>query len=112
MTLTPQPSDQADRGHISFEIFAGNQRVSCRVLDEALEAAAGLASPATLAARRQSFQRFRVLIHAAATLKFARSGKASDVIVMLGSEDLRHVPPEKGVPVFGKIPRDTAVISE
>ena len=51
---------------IRFEIRDGMRRVSCVVLNEALEAAAGLPQLSAPMLRRRSFDRFRTLIHAAA----------------------------------------------
>ncbi|NHN85089.1 DUF1488 family protein [Acetobacter musti] len=109
MTSTLPTSEQTETGPIPFEITAGTRRISCGVSAEALDAAAGLRSPSTEAARRQSFNRFRVLIHAAAKLKLDRCGKIPDGMIILGSDDLRHVPAEKGMPIFGGIPRKPAV---
>ncbi|CAM3190234.1 hypothetical protein CFR75_16390 [Komagataeibacter xylinus] len=107
---TPLPvGAQAKTEAASFQIASGTGRVEFIVSDEALEAAACLARPSTAAARQHAFQRFRVLIDAAAKLKLARSGKTAGATLFLSSEDLRHVPHEKGMPVFGHVPRPVLV---
>ncbi|WP_173576031.1 DUF1488 family protein [Acetobacter fallax] len=103
-------SGQSDTGYIPFEILVGTRRVSCGVSNEALEAAAGLGALSGSVARHQSFHRFRTLIHAAAVLKLTRSGKKAEGLLLLGSDDLRLVPLEKGIPVFGRVPRHAAVL--
>lgn len=105
MTSYQLGPDLSNASHIGFEILVGTRRISCAVSNEALEAAAGLALPSTSVARRRSFDRFRTLIHSAATLKFSDSTKKVGDCVMLQSEDLRRVPLEKGVPVFGTTAR-------
>jgi hypothetical protein len=85
---------------IRFEIRDGMRRVSCVVLNEALEAAAGLPQLSAPMLRRRSFDRFRTLIHAAAGARLAAVPGFVGPIV-LTSGDLRSVPPERGAPVFG-----------
>lgn len=91
--------------NIRFEVIVGTRRVSCEVSDAALEAAAGLVTPSTSTARRRSFDRFRTLINKAAQMKVARTGTQDNALVMLESEDLRHVPLTKGIPLFGSATR-------
>lgn len=84
-----------------FEVRAGVRRISCAVLDEALEAMSGLTAPSTVALRRGSFGRFRTLIDAAAKLKLEALPPGFVGPVVLNSEDLRCVPPQAGAPSFG-----------
>src|SRR3954471_5373557 len=85
---------------IRFEIRDGMRRVSCVVLNEALEAAAGLSQLSAPMLRRRSFDRFRTLIHAAASARVAAlPGFVGPIILTSG--DLRSVPSERGAPVFG-----------
>src|SRR3954447_22892128 len=85
---------------IRFEIRDGMRRVSCMVLNEALEAAAGLPQFSAPMLRRRSFDRFRTLIHAAASARVAALPAFAGPII-LTSGDLRSVPSERGAPVFG-----------
>ena len=85
---------------IRFEIRDGTRRISCVVSNEALEAAAGLPAMSTPMLRRQSFDRFRTLIHAAAGARLAALPGLVGPIV-LTSRDLRSVPSVRGTPVFG-----------
>lgn len=105
MTSPQLAPNLSNASHIGFEILVGTRRISCGVSNEALEAAAGLALPSTSVARRRSFDRFRTLIHSAAKLKFSDSIEKMDDYVLVQSDDLRRVPLEKGVPVFGTTTR-------
>jgi hypothetical protein len=92
---------------IRFEVRDGIRRVKCAVLDDALEAAAGLTAPTSVTLRRRSFDRFRTLIDAAAQMKLkTQPGGPADTL-MLTRSDLRSVPPQKGVPSFGVTPRSS-----
>ncbi len=86
---------------IRFEVRDGVRRVSCTVSDEALEAASALTLPSTPLTRRRSFDRFRTLIDAAATLKLATLPRTATGPLLLTRDDLRRVPPQTGAPVFG-----------
>lgn len=101
MSKTPDAACVPERNPVRFEVRDGIRRVGCAVSDEALEAVSGLAVPSTAASRRKSFDRFRTLIHAAATLKLGTlpPGFAGPIVLSIG--DLRRVPPETGAPAFG-----------
>ncbi len=86
-------------GSIRFEVRDGIRRVTCTVLDEALDAVSGLALPSTPMLRRRAFDRFRTLINAAATLKLA--GLPASASIELTHDDLRRVPVAAGAPAFG-----------
>ena len=92
MTLTSYATTTLDRGFIRFEVRDGIRRIGCTVSDEALEAASGLAAPSTTGSRRKSFDRFRMLINAAAKLKLGMLPPGFAGPVALSSEDLRRVP--------------------
>ncbi|GBQ27984.1 hypothetical protein AA13594_0809 [Gluconacetobacter azotocaptans DSM 13594] len=77
------------------------------VSGEALEAAAGLTLPSTSLSRQRSFDRFRTLINAAAKLKLARAPVRQGGCLVLESDDLRRVPLEVGVPLFGSLLPET-----
>ncbi|MFH5927503.1 hypothetical protein [Roseomonas xinghualingensis] len=77
------------------------RRIVCAVSDEALEAVADLMAPSTDIMRRRSFDRFRSLIDAAAKLKLASMPDGFLGPVLLSSDDLRQVPAEQGMPLFG-----------
>jgi hypothetical protein len=87
---------------IRFEIRDGIRRISCAVSDEALEAFSGLTAPSTVMLRRRSFDRFHALINVAAKLKLGTLPSGSIGLIVLTGEDLRRVPPETGVPSFGR----------
>ncbi len=107
MSEAPSTAPFRDPGTVRFEVRVGIRRVSCDVLDEALEAASGLAAPSTVVLRRKSFDRFRTLIDAAARLKLGTLPPGFSGPVVLSSGDLRRVPPQAGVPVFGHAGRGT-----
>jgi hypothetical protein len=90
---------------IPFEIRDGIHRIKCTVSSEALEAVSGLTVPSTVVLRRRSFDRFRTLINAAAKLKLRTLPSGTIGPIFLTSEDLRCVPPEAGVPSFGRSAR-------
>ena len=94
-----------DGDFIHFEIRDGIRRISCAISDEALEAASSLTMPSTVTLRRRSFDRFRTLINAAAKLKLRTLPSGTIGPIFLTSEDLRCVPPEAGVPSFGRSAR-------
>jgi len=94
-----------DNSPVCFEVRNGMRRVSCVVSDEALDAVSSLPLPSTSGLRRRSFDRFRTLIHAAAQLKLNALPSEFSGSILLNTEDLRSVPPEKGVPVFGSAAR-------
>ncbi|MFT8247152.1 hypothetical protein [Roseomonas sp. BN140053] len=89
---------------IQFEVRHREQRVVCRVLNEALEGASRLEASATDLHRRKSFDRFRMLIDAAAKLKLTTLPGNVVQPLLICSEDLLRVPPEHGVPQFGSKP--------
>lgn len=91
---------------IRFEIREGSRRLSFAVTDEALETASGLNSPSTSIMRQRSFDRFRVLINAAANRKLSRLPPGSIDPIILTSADLRCVAPERGEPAFGSPARE------
>ena len=93
---------------IRFEVRAGIRRVSCTVADDALEAVSGLSAPSTPALRRESFDRFRMLIDAAAKLKAAsvQDGFAGPMVLSIA--DLRRVPAQTGMTLFGNPTRRPA----
>lgn len=92
--------DQAPKP-IRFEIQAGQGRVNCDVADEALEGVSRLTTPSTPTARRQAFQRFRTLIHAAAEMKLATMPPGFTGPLLLSSGDLRRVTTDRGAPAYG-----------
>ncbi len=92
-------------GGTRFEVRDGMRRISCTVSDEALEAVSGLPTPSSAALRRKSFDRFRTLINAAATLKLVTLPPGFAGPLALDDADLRRVPAEKGVPVYGSSAR-------
>jgi hypothetical protein len=83
------------------------RRIECNVSDDVLEAAVGLPDGCTPALRRRSFDRFRVLIDAAAKLKLGMLPADFSGPVALSSLDLRAVPPASGTPVFGSVSGST-----
>ena len=99
-TLQEVPAENAA---IRFEVRHGNRRINCTVLDEALQAAAGLTEPMTTVLRRGSFDRFRMLIDAAAKLKMEMTNPST--AITLSSTDLRRVPTQHGAPAFGSTAR-------
>ena len=105
MSKTPNAASILEQHLIRFEVRDGIRRVGCNVSDEALEAVSGLALPSTAASRRKSFDRFRTLIHAAATLKLGTLPPGFAGPIVLSSGDLRRVPPETGAPAFGSSAR-------
>jgi Protein of unknown function (DUF1488) len=105
MTTTPSTATTFDGGLIRFEVRDGIRRIGCTVSDEALEAVSGLAVPSTMVSRRKSFDRFRMLINAAARLKLGTLPPGFAGPLALSSKDLRCVPPEVGFPSFGSTGR-------
>lgn len=65
----------------------------------------GLVIPSTTASRRKSFDRFRMLINAAATLKLARLPPGFVGLLAFWGEDLRSVPRQVDLLVFGSAGR-------
>lgn len=96
--VTAEPSESAP---VKFEVQVGPRRISCTVTDEALEVASGLTLPSTSALRRRSFDRFRMLIDAAAKFKIEALPAVFPGPLAIGIADLRRVPPPKGVPLLG-----------
>lgn len=94
-----------DAGATRFQIRDGIRLINCNVSDEALEAVSGLTAPSTTALRRKSFDRFRTLINAAAKLKLKTLPPEFIGLLALTSRDLRRVPPETGVPLYGSAQR-------
>ncbi|GBQ21422.1 DUF1488 family protein [Tanticharoenia sakaeratensis] len=92
---------ECNEGSIGFEVQDGIRRVRCFVSREALEGAAGLALPSTPSSRQLSFNRFRMLINSAAKAKLARNPLKTGDHLTLECEDLRVMPAEAGVPLFG-----------
>jgi hypothetical protein len=90
---------------IRFEVRDGIRRITCTVLDDALEAAAGLTAPSSLMLRRRSFDRFRTLINTAAQMKLRSLPAGSIGPIVLTRVDLRGVPPQSGLPAFGSAAR-------
>ncbi len=107
MTEAPNMVPALDPSLVRFEVRVGVRRISCNISDEALEAVSGLAAPSTMMLRRKSFDRFRTLIDAAARLKLGTLPSGFIGPIILSSGDLRCVPPEVGVPVFGSAGRET-----
>lgn len=105
MARTSHAVSTPEGNFMRFEIRAGIHRISCAVLDEALEAMSGLTAPSTVALRRGSFDRFRTLIDVAAKLKVETLPPEFAGPLVLSSEDLRSVPPQAGVPLFGSSAR-------
>jgi hypothetical protein len=102
MIKTPEAATRPEDEAIRFEIQDRMRRVSYAVSNEALEAAAGLPELSSPMLRRRSFDRFRTLIHRAAGLRLAVLPPGFDGPIVLTSRDLRAVPPEKDMPVFGR----------
>lgn len=105
MPRTPSTGLVPDAGFTQFEVRDGSRRVKCHVSGEALEAVSGLAVPSTVALRRNSFDRFRTLIDAAAKLKLKTLPPGFAGPLALSGRDLRCVPHEVGVPSFGSSSR-------
>ena len=94
-----------DADAVRFEVRNGMHRVGCTVSGEALEAASGLVVPSTTGMRRQSFDRFRTVIHAAAMRKLGTLPPNFAGLLAVTSDDLRGQPPMTGEPVFGNARR-------
>jgi hypothetical protein len=92
-------------GAISFEVRTGSRRIGCTISGEALEAASGLILPSTTSSRRQSFGRFRMVIHAAALRKLEKLPPDFTGYLAVTSNDLRNMATLMGEPVFGKSKR-------
>jgi len=105
MSRTSNADSPLGGNFIRFEIRDGIRRISCAVSDEALEAVSGLTAPSTAMLRQRSFDRFRTLIHSAAKLKSRTLPSGSIGPIVLSHEDLRRVPPETGVPLYGSSAR-------
>ena len=88
-----------------FQVRNGIHLITCNVSDEALEAVACLDSASSMSLRRRSFDRFRMLIEAAAKLKLATLPAEYSGRLVLSSRDLRMVPPVAGVPAYGSLGR-------
>ncbi len=93
---------------VQFEVFLGKRRVRCTLTDEALEAVSGLPGPLTMAVKRVSFDRFRILIDAAARLKMETIEHGSIDAITLTSTDLRRAGTQVGAPPFGTAARPTS----
>ena len=105
MTRVLSTASAPDESLTRFEVRDGIRRIGCTVSDEALEAVSGLVIPSTTGSRRKSFDRFRMLINAAATLKLARLPPGFVGLLALSGEDLRRVPHQVDLPVFGSAGR-------
>ncbi len=105
MTSPMRETATAGQSAVSFEVVHGKRRVRCTVADEALEAVSGLAGPLTPSLQRGSFDRFRILIDAAARLKMESIEPGSVTAVTLTSRDLRRAGPQPGAPAFGTAAR-------
>ena len=105
MRTTSPAASTAEGNFIGFEIRDGIRRVSCTVLNEALDAASGLPGSSTPMSRQRSFHRFRTLIHAAAILRLKALPQGTLEPIVLTGRDLRSVPPEAGTPLFGSSAR-------
>jgi hypothetical protein len=103
MTERCSPDGVLDAGFIGFEVRDGIRRISCTVSNEALNAVSALSVPSTAGARRKSFDRFRMLINAAAWLKLRTLPPNFAGPLALSTQDLRRVPPEVGMPTFGSL---------
>lgn len=100
--LRPQAAlDKQEMPLVRFEVRDRTRRIVCAVSDEALEAVSDLAVPSTDIMRRRSFDRFRSLIDTAAKLKLSVMPGNFPGPLLLSADDLRRVPAEQGVPVFG-----------
>lgn len=95
------PDPPAPPAPIRFEVRGARGRMSCTVSDEALELASSLSAPSTEAMRRRSFDRFRMVIDAAAKLKLADMPAEFRGPLSLSAEDLRRVPAARDMPQFG-----------
>jgi hypothetical protein len=94
-----------DPNLVNFEIRHGMQRIRCAVLDDALDAVSGQTAPSNSTLRRRSFDRFRTLINAAASVKLATLPTDFAGPLVLTRDDLRRVPTQPGAPSFGSAPR-------
>lgn len=101
MAKTLRTSSAHEGNFVRFEIRDGHHRISCAVLDDALDALSGLTAPSSMLLRRRSFERFRSLINVAAELKLKTLPSGSLGPIVLSREDLRRVPPDSGTPSFG-----------
>ncbi|TLU73501.1 DUF1488 family protein [Lichenicoccus roseus] len=88
-----------------FQVRNGIHLITCNVSDEALEAVSSLEAESSMSLRRRSFDRFRMLIEAAARLKLTSMPADFSGRLVLSSRDLRLVPPAAGVPVYGSLGR-------
>jgi hypothetical protein len=84
-----------------FEIRVGVRRIACNVSDDVLHAVIGLPDGSTPTQRRRAFDRFRMLIDAAAKLKLGLLPADFGGPLALSSLDLRAVPPASETPVLG-----------
>ncbi len=105
MTKASSTVPALDPSLIRFEVRVGIRRISCNISDDALEAVSGLTAPSTVTLRRKSFDQFRTLIDAAARLKLGTLPPGFIGPIVLSTGDLRRVPPEVGVPAFGRTGR-------
>ena len=101
MTTTEGAAATQDAGVVRFEVRHGMRRIGCTISDEALEAASGLAVPSTTGMRRQSFDRFRTVIHAAALRKLGTLPADFAGPLALSGDDLRGAVAGVGDPLFG-----------
>ena len=104
----PSRAEGSPSDEVSFEVRLNNRRVRCVVSEEALGAVSGTALPLTSVTRRGAFDRFRVLIDAAAKLKMAMPETAGLPTITLTPGDLRRVVPTHDSPPFGSTPRSTS----
>ena len=96
-----EPPAAGEMPSTRFEVRDQKRRVACTVSDEALEAVSSLVHPSSALLRRQSFDRFRVLIDSAARLKLSTMPDSFAGPLVILPADLRRVPAGEGVPQFG-----------
>ena len=104
----PSHTPSAPSDEVSFEVRLANRRVRCVVSEEALCAVSGTTLPLTSVTRRGAFDRFRVLIDAAAKLKMELPETKDLQAITLTPGDLRRVVPSHDSPPFGSSPRPTS----
>jgi hypothetical protein len=105
MSKASSAANALDPNLLNFEIRHGMHRIRCGVLDDALDAVSGQTAPSNPTLRRRSFDRFRTLINAAASVKLATMPPEFAGPLVLTRDDLRRVPTQPGAPSFGSAPR-------
>jgi hypothetical protein len=105
MSKASSAANALDPNLLNFEIRHGMHRIRCGVLDDALDAVSGQTAPSNATLRRRSFDRFRTLINAAASVKLATMPSDFAGPLVLTRDDLRRVPTQPGAPSFGSAPR-------